>query len=115
MACYLLAGRYTPEALKGMAESGEDGTEALAKGLAAFGGGLDRCFLANGGIEFILIAELRDNFAATAFASVVARSGTVEDFRLTPLMRMTAMPDVFRLANESAGEDRPAGVSRIVP
>jgi hypothetical protein len=39
MACYLIAGRYTPEALKGMAANCADRTEALEKGLAAFADG----------------------------------------------------------------------------
>ena len=115
MGYYLITGRYTAEALKGMAENCEDRTEALGKGLAAFGGGIDRYFMALGGLEFVLIAELRDNVTAMAFASVVVRSGTVEDFRVTPLITMTKMPDVFRVANESTGQYRPAGVSKIVP
>jgi uncharacterized protein with GYD domain len=115
MAYYMISGRYTPDALKGMAENCEDRTEALEKGLAAFGGAMDRMFMALGGLEFILIAELRDNVTAMAFASVVARSGTVVDFKVTPLISMTKMPDVFRAANESTGHYRPAGVSKIVP
>jgi uncharacterized protein with GYD domain len=115
MAYYLITGRYTPESLKGMAENCEDRTEALQKGLAAFGGGMDRMFMALGGLEFVLIAELMDNMAAMAFGSVVVRSGTVVDFKVTPLITMTKMPDVFRMANQSTGEYRPAGVSKIVP
>jgi len=115
MAYYLMSGRYTPEALKGMAENCEDRTEALEKGLAAFGGGIDRYFMALDSLEFVLIAELRDNVTAMAFASVVFRSGTVLDFKVTPLIAMGKMPDVFRFANESTGEYRPAGVSKIVP
>jgi uncharacterized protein with GYD domain len=115
MAYYLITGRYTPEALKSMAENCEDRTEALEKGLAAFGGAMDRMFMALGGLEFILIAELRDNVAAMAFGSIVIRSGTVVDFKVTPLITMAKMPDVFRVANESTSEYRPAGVSKIVP
>ena len=115
MAYYLISGRYTPEALKGMAENCEDRTEALEKGLSAFGGAMDRMFMALNGLEFILIAELRDNVAAMAFGSVVVRSGTVLDFKVTPLISMTKMPDVCRIANESTGHYRPAGVSKIVP
>jgi hypothetical protein len=40
MAYFLITGRYTTQAFKGMAENCEDRTEALAKGLAAFGGGI---------------------------------------------------------------------------
>ena len=115
MAYYLLSGRYTPEALRGMAENCEDRTEALGKGLAAFGGAIDRYFMALGRLEFVIVAELRDNVSAMAFASVVVRSGTVEEFKVTPLISMTRMPDVFRMANESTADYRPAGVSKIVP
>jgi len=115
MAYYLISGRYTAEALNGMAEHCEDRTEALTKGLAAFGGEIDRYFMALGGLEFILIAKLRDNVTAMAFSSVVIRSGTVVDFKLTPLVSMAKMPEIFRVANASTGEYRPAGVSKIVP
>jgi hypothetical protein len=71
--------------------------------------------MALGGLEFVLIAELRDAMTAMAFASVVVRSGTVADFKVMPLIPMAKMPDVFRAANASTGEYRPAGVSKIVP
>jgi uncharacterized protein with GYD domain len=115
MATYLIAGRYTPEALRGMAENCEDRTEALGKGLAAFGGHIDRYFMAIGSFEFFIVAELPDNATALAFSTVVVRSGTVEDFKLTPVVAMSKMPGVFRLANQATGEYRPAGVSKIVP
>jgi uncharacterized protein with GYD domain len=115
MASYLITGRQTPEALRGMAENCEDRTEALAAGLAAFDGRIDRYFMVLGGLEFVIIADLPDNAAAMAFATVVVRSGTVADFKVMPLMAMSRMPDVFRLANKATAEYRPAGVSKIVP
>ena len=66
MTYYMLTGRYSAEAPRGMAEKCEDRTEALTKALAAFGGKVDRYFMALDGLEFLLIAELRDNTAAMA-------------------------------------------------
>ena len=96
MQKYLLTGSYTAAALKGMAEKCEDRTEASGAVLALFGGTIDQYFMVVGTSEFLMLADLPDNDTAAAVASVVIATGTVTDFKVTPLVRMSRMPEIFR-------------------
>lgn len=109
MPQYLITGSYTASALKGMAEKCEDRTEASGAALALFGGKIERYFMVAGSAEFLMIADLPDNDTAAAVGSVVIGTGTVMDFKVTPLVPMSKMPDVFRSAQAAISKYRPAG------
>ncbi len=109
MPQYLVTGCYTAAAFKGMAERCEDRTEASGAALALFNGKIDRYFMVAGTAEFLMLAELPDNDTAAAVASVVIGTGTVTDFKVTPLISMARMPDIFRSANTAMGQYRPPG------
>jgi len=109
MPYYLFTGRYTGEAIKGMIDQLEDRTEASGALIAAFGGRIDRYFMALGDVNFFLIAEFPSNGAAMSCAAVVVASGTVADFKTTPLVLMAEMPQVFRSAQDAMSRYKAAG------
>jgi uncharacterized protein with GYD domain len=75
----------------------------------AFGGRIDRCFMALGDVGFLPVAEFPSNEAAMSCAAVVVASGTVPDFQTTPLVPMAEMPQVFRGAREAMDRYKAAG------
>ena len=109
MPYYLFTGRYTGEAIKGMIDQLEDRTEASGALIAAFGGRIDRYFMALGDVDFFLVAEFPNNEAAMSCASVVVASGAVTDFKTTPLVPMAEMPQVFRGAQDAMSRYKAAG------
>jgi len=109
VAYYLLTGRYTAEALRGMVEKTEDRTKASGALIAAFGGRIDRYFMALGGADFVLLTEFPSNEAATSCTAVVAASGAVVELKTTPLVPMAEMPEVFRAAKQATGGYKAAG------
>src|SRR3954464_3417873 len=109
MPYYLFTGRYMGEAIKGMIDQLEDRTEASGALIAAFGGRIDRYFMALGGADFVLLAEFPSNEAATSCTAVVAASGAVVELKATPLVPMAEMPEVFRAAKQATGGYKAAG------
>jgi uncharacterized protein with GYD domain len=108
MPYYLFTGPYTGEAIKGMIDQPEDRTETSGALIAAFGGRLDRYFMALGDVDFFLIAEFPSNEAAISCAAVVVASWTVADFKTTPLVHMAEMPQVFRSAQDAVSRYKAA-------
>ena len=109
MPYYLFTGRYTGEAIKGMIDQLEDRTDASGALIVAFGGRIDRCFMALGDVGFLPVAEFPSNEAAMSCAALVIASGTVADFKTTPLVPMAEMPQVFRSAQDALSRYKAAG------
>jgi len=68
MATYLLFGKYSSEALKGISAKRSEDAKALFK---KHGGELKAAYATLGGVDLVMIADLPDN--ARAFAASTAR------------------------------------------
>ena len=69
MATYLLFGKYSSEALKGISAKRSEDAKALFK---KHGGELKAAYATLGGVDLVMIADLPDN--ARAFAASLAKS-----------------------------------------
>jgi uncharacterized protein with GYD domain len=70
MATYLLFGRYSADALKGISAKRSDEARALIK---KHGGELKAAYATLGGIDLVMIADLPDNSRAIAASTALAK------------------------------------------
>jgi uncharacterized protein with GYD domain len=71
MATYLMFGKYSPEALKGISAKRTDEAKALLK---SHGGELKAAYAVLGGVDLVMIVELPDTARAMAASAALARS-----------------------------------------
>ena len=77
MSHYLFRARYSQQGIQGVMKEGAAARIVAVRQLTeSVGGSLETAYWAFGDDDFICIAELPDNAAATALASTVAASGT---------------------------------------
>jgi uncharacterized protein with GYD domain len=70
MATYLLFGRYSSDALKGISAKRSDEAKALIK---KHGGELKAAYATLGGIDLVMVADLPDNSRAIAASTALAK------------------------------------------
>jgi uncharacterized protein with GYD domain len=73
MATYLLFGKYSAEALKGIAKRSEDAKALFKK----HGGELKAAYATLGGVDLLMIADLPDNARAMAASMALAKSAGI--------------------------------------
>jgi uncharacterized protein with GYD domain len=71
MATYLLFGKYSSEALKGINAKRSEDAKALFK---KHGGELRAAYATLGGVDLVMIADLPDNARAFAASTALAKS-----------------------------------------
>jgi len=71
MATYLLFGKYSVEALKGISARRSDEAKALIK---KHGGELKAAYATLGGVDLVMVAELPDNTRAMAASTALAKA-----------------------------------------
>lgn len=71
MATYLMFGKYSPEALKGISAKRTDEVKALIK---KHGGELKSAYAALGGVDLVMIVDLPDTARAMAASAALAKS-----------------------------------------
>lgn len=71
MATYLMFGKYSPEALKGMSARRTDEARALIK---QHGGELKAAYAALGGIDLVFVVDLPDTARAMAASAALAKA-----------------------------------------
>jgi uncharacterized protein with GYD domain len=71
MATYLLFGKYSSEALKGISAKRSEDAKALFK---KHGGELKAAYATLGGVDLVMIADLPDNARAIAASTALAKS-----------------------------------------
>ena len=71
MATYVLFGKYTIEALKGISAKRSDQAKALIK---KHGGELKAAYAVLGGVDLVMIADLPDTARAMATSAALAKA-----------------------------------------
>jgi uncharacterized protein with GYD domain len=74
MATYLLFGKYSAEALKGISARRSDEAKALIK---KHGGELKAAYAMLGGVDLVMIADLPDNTRAMAASMALAKASGI--------------------------------------
>ncbi len=77
MATFIIQGRFSAQAIRGLVAKPEDRSRAVAKLIAACGGKLKDYYMTTGENDFLIIAEAPDGEDAVVASMAAAASGTV--------------------------------------
>jgi uncharacterized protein with GYD domain len=109
MSIYVLRGKYSSEALKGMMASPEDREAAIAKVVEKAGGKLIGYYVTFGDDDWLVIIDCPSNEAALSIAVVAAAGGSVADTKTTVAMTTKQAMAAFKAAGELAQSFKSAG------
>ena len=109
MTTYIVQGRYSAEAIKGMLAKPEDRTAAVAKLFEAAGGKLISYYLTFGEYDFLCVAEAPSEQAVLAGLIVTAAGGGVSNLKTTVAMSSGEAKKAFELAGKLAAAYRAPG------
>lgn len=86
MPHYMFQGGYTAETWARLTNKPEDREATIRALLERHGGKLQSLYFTFGQDDFVAIGELPDNATASSLAIAVAASGSMRNFRTTPLI-----------------------------
>jgi uncharacterized protein with GYD domain len=109
MSIYVLRGRYSADALKGMVASPEDREAAIAKVVEKAGGKLLSYYLTFGEDDWLVIMDCPNNDVALTIAIVGAAGGSNTDMKTSVAMTTKEAMAAFKAAGELAKSFRSAG------
>ena len=109
MSTYVLRGRYSSDALKGMISSPEDREAAIAKVVEKAGGKLLSYYLTFGDDDWLVLIDCPNNEVALSIAAVAAAGGSVTDTKTTVAMTTKEAMAAFKAAGELAKSFKSAG------
>jgi uncharacterized protein with GYD domain len=81
MATFVVQGRFTAEAIRGLLAKPEDRSKAIAKLVAAAGGKLKDYYFTTGEFDFMIVFEAPDGEDAVVGTLAAAASGSVSEIR----------------------------------
>jgi uncharacterized protein with GYD domain len=109
MPIFISQGRYTQEAMRGMAKAPEDRTEAVSKLIEAAGGKLLSYYVTFGEYDWLLVTEAPDAQSVSAAIIAAAAGGGVTDMKTTIAMTTAEAKQAFQRAGELAKSFKTAG------
>ena len=109
MPIFIIQGRYSRDAIKGMLAKPEDRAQAVAKLAESAGGRMLSYYVTFGADDFHVVFELPSAKEAAALAVTVAASGGVADTRTTLAMTTAEAKEAFTAAGNLGGSYQPPG------
>ncbi len=109
MATFIVQGRFSTDAIKGLVAKPEDRREAVEKLIAACGGRLKDYYLTTGENDFLIIVEADDGEAAVVAGMVTAASGAVSHVTTTRAWTTGEFKKMAERAGEVMGTYKPPG------
>ncbi len=109
MATFIVQGRFSADAIKGLIAKPEDRREAAEKLCTACGGKLKDYYVTTGANDFLLIIEADDGEAAVIASMVAAASGAVTNMTTTRAWTSQEFKRMAERAGEAAGAYTPPG------
>src|SRR5689334_5353509 len=109
MPVYVLHGRYSSQALKGMVASPEDREAAITKVVEKAGGKLLSYYVTFGDDDWLVIIDCPSNEVALTIAIVGAAGGSTADTKTCVAMTAKQAMAAFRAAGELAKSFKSAG------
>ena len=109
MPLFIMQGRFTQDALKGMLAKPEDRAEQVSQLAAKLGGKLVAYYFTFGEYDFLVVTDGPTIEGAAIAAIVAAAGGGVTDVKTTVAMTSAEMKDAFAKAGPIAGSFRSAG------
>lgn len=111
MTIFITQGRYSVEALKGMAANPQDRAEAVGKLAEKGGGKLLSYYVTMGENDFLVIMDLPSLDKAMAVMLAAGSSGGIADMKTMIAITSAQAKDVFAASAELRAGFRPAGSS----
>ncbi len=111
MPIFIVQGRYSRDAIRGMLAKPEDRAEVVAKLAESAGGRMLSYYVTFGEDDFHVTFELPGAREAAALALTVAASGGVADTRTTLAMTTAEAKEAFTAAGDLGGAYRPPGAA----
>ena len=111
MPIFILQGRYSRDAIKGMLAKPEDRSVAAAKLAEAVGGRMLSYYVTFGMDDFIVTFEVPSSKEAAMVALMVGASGSFADVRTTLAMTTAEAKEAFAAAGSLGGAYRPPGAA----
>jgi uncharacterized protein with GYD domain len=109
MSTYIVQGRWTPDAIKGMLAHPEDRGEALKKLYDATGGKLISYYITFGEYDFLIVAESPDEKAVLSGLIVAAAGGAVTNLKTTVAFTTAEAKQAFETAKGLVSAYKPPG------
>ena len=109
MPIFIIQGRYSRDAIKGMLAKPEDRAQAVARLAESAGGRMLSYYVTFGPDDFHVVFQLPSAREAAALAVTVAASGGVADTRTTLAMTTAEAKEVFTAAGNLGGSYQPPG------
>ncbi len=102
MSTYIIQGRYTRDAIKGMIVKPEDRADAISRLLAKAGGRLNGYYLTFGEYDFLAIVEAPSETQMAAVLLAAASSGGLSDLRTMLALTSVEAKGAFTAASDLA-------------
>lgn len=109
MPIYILQGRYTRDAIKGMLVKPEDRADAVGRLIAKAGGRLIGHYLTFGDYDFLVIADMPSETQMAAALLAAASRGGISDLRTMVAMTSVEAKGAFAAASDLAPSFKSAG------
>jgi len=109
MTTFIIQGRFSTEAIKGLLAKPEDRGVAVAKWFEASGGKLISYYLTFGEYDFLCIGEAASEHAMLAGLVVTAAAGGVTNLKTTVAVSSREAKEAFEAAGKLAAAYRPPG------
>jgi uncharacterized protein with GYD domain len=109
MTVYIVQGRYSQQALKGMVAKPEDRETEVRKLIEGAGGKLLSFYMTFGEFDFLIVTELPDPVATFSALAIAGAGGGVTDLRTTIGLTSAEAMRGFEKAGRGAGAFRSAG------
>lgn len=109
MPTFIVQGRFSRDAIRGLIARPEDRAEAVRRLMESIGGRLIGYYVTFGPKDFLVIVEAPDALDMAAVAVAVAGSGGVEGFETTLALPSAEAKEAFARAGRVAAAYRPAG------
>ncbi len=107
MPLFMLQVKITKESCEAFLANPQDRSSAMSQVFEAHGGKLHHYYFALGESDVVVIAELPDTNAAMAVALTVGATGSVSDYKTTPLVTAEDAVTIMKAAAEKAQAYRP--------
>ncbi len=109
MATFIVQGRFSADAIKGLIAKPEDRREAAEKLFAACGGKLKDYYVTTGENDFLVIIEADDGESAVVAGMAAAAAGTVSHITTTRAWTTGEFKRMAERAGEVIGAYKPPG------
>lgn len=114
MTTYIIQGRYTGDAVKGMVAKPEDREAVVKKMFKTIGGKLIAYYMTFGEYDFLIVGEAPNEEALLSTLITAAASGSITNLKTTVAVSMSFAMKAFAAAKGLATSFKSAGQANSV-